>query len=156
VNDYKGRRLVGHFGGVGGFVSRVMLVPDENLGIAILTNSEVNSFESILYHILDGYLGGPTQDYIAFFKAMQDKQHKDAADTMQKAQRARAADSRPSLALEKYAGDYSDPWYGKVIVRADNGGLILNFPLTDKGTADLQHWQFDTFKAHWRDSSMED
>jgi CubicO group peptidase (beta-lactamase class C family) len=157
LRDYKGRRLVGHPGGVGGFVARVMLVPEENLGVVILTNAgEVYAYESILYHILDAYLGGRTEDYVASFKALEDKQHKDADDTMQKASQTRAADSKPSLPLEKYAGDYSDPWYGDVHIRAEGGGLTMRLPLTvDKITADLQHWQYDTFKAHWR-GPMED
>jgi CubicO group peptidase (beta-lactamase class C family) len=157
LRDYKGRKLVGHPGGVGGFVTRVMLVPEENLGVVILTNAgEVYAYESILYHILDGYLGGRTEDYIASFKAMEDKEGKDAEEKMQQARHARAADSKPSLAPEKYAGDYSDPWYGKVTIRAEDGGLVLKLPLTDNVTADLQHWQYDTFKAHWRDGSTED
>ena len=75
---------------------------------------------------------------------------------MSKAAQARAAESKPSLPLEKYAGDYSDPWYGKVTIRSENGGLLLNFERTEKGLADLQHWQYDTFKAHWRDRGVED
>lgn len=157
LRDYKGRKLVGHPGGVTGYVSRVLLVPEENLGVAILTNAEEwPAFEAVLYHILDGYFGGPTQDYIAAFGAVEDKKHKDADEILRKAQQAHAADSKPSLPLEKYAGDYTDPWYGKVLIRAENGGLILTLPLARKGTADLQHWQFDTFKAHWRDRMMED
>jgi hypothetical protein len=81
----------------------------------------------------------------------------DAAGIMRKAQQTRAADSKPSLALERYAGDYVDSWYGKVLIRPENGGLVLKLPLTEKSVvADLQHWQYDTFKAHWRDGAMED
>jgi CubicO group peptidase (beta-lactamase class C family) len=40
LRDYHGRKLVGHTGGVAGFVSRVMLVPEENLGVVVLTNAE--------------------------------------------------------------------------------------------------------------------
>jgi CubicO group peptidase (beta-lactamase class C family) len=157
LRDYKGRKLVRHSGGVAGFVSRVVLVPEENLGVVILTNAEEdNAFESVLYHILDAYLGGPTMDYVSVFKADEDKEHKEADEKMQKAAQARAADSKPSLPLEKYAGDYSDPWYGKVTIRQENGGLVLNFERTPKGLADLQHWQYDTFKAHWRDRTVED
>jgi hypothetical protein len=32
----------------------------------------------------------------------------------------------------------------------------LNFERTLKGVADLQPWQYDTFKAHWRDRTVED
>jgi len=157
LRDYKGRKLVSHSGGIAGFVTRVMLVPEENLGVVILTNAEEGgAFESVLFHILDSYLGGPTQDYILAFKAEEDKSRKEADETMAKASQARAADSKPSLPLEKYAGDYSDPWYGKVTIRHENGGLVLNFERTLKGRLDLQHWQYDTFKAHWRDRDIED
>lgn len=157
LRDYKGRKLVSHSGGVAGYVTRVMLVPEENLGVVILTNAEEDgAFESVLYHILDSYLGGPTEDYIAGFKAVDDKQRKEADETVGKAAQERAAASKPSLPLEKYAGDYSDPWYGKVTIRPENGGLVLNFERTVHGLADLQHWQYDTFKAHWRDRGVED
>jgi CubicO group peptidase (beta-lactamase class C family) len=157
LRDYKGRKLVSHSGGVAGYVTRVMLVPEENLGVIILTNAEEDSaFEAVLLHILDAYLGGPTQDYIAGFKAVDDKREKDADETMKKAAQERAVDSKPPLPLGKYVGDYSDPWYGKVTIRENNGGLVLNFERTEKGLADLQPWQYDTFKAHWRDRGVED
>ncbi|HTZ47083.1 MAG TPA: serine hydrolase [Verrucomicrobiae bacterium] len=157
LRDYKGRKLVNHSGGVAGYVTRVMLVPEENLGVVILTNAEEDSaFQSVLFHILDCYLGGPTADYIAGFKAGDDKERKEADETMAKAAQERASQSKPSLPLEKYAGDYSDPWYGKVTIRPENGRLVLNFERTIHGLADLQHWQYDTFKAHWRDRGVED
>ncbi len=157
LRDYKGRKLVGHSGGVAGFVTRVLMVPEENLGVIILTNAEEDfAFESILYHVLDSYLGGPTEDYTAAFKSVEDKDRKKADETMAKAAAARDANSKPSLPLEKYAGDYSDPWYGTVTIRSENGGLLLNFLRTSKGLADLQPWQYDTFKAHWRDRTVED
>jgi CubicO group peptidase (beta-lactamase class C family) len=54
LRDYKGRKLVSHSGGVAGFVTRVMLVPEENLGVVILTNAEEDgAFDAILYHVLD-------------------------------------------------------------------------------------------------------
>jgi CubicO group peptidase (beta-lactamase class C family) len=124
LRDYKGRKLVSHSGGVAGFVTRVMLVPEENLGVVILTNAEEGgAFESVLFHILDSYLGGPTIDYIAAFKTLEDKGRKDADEAMSKAAQARPADSKPSLPLEKYAGSYSDPWYGTVSIKQENGGL---------------------------------
>jgi CubicO group peptidase (beta-lactamase class C family) len=55
LQDYHGRKLVEHRGEIGGFVSRVMLVPEENLGIVVLTNAEeVDAHDSILYHAASG------------------------------------------------------------------------------------------------------
>jgi CubicO group peptidase (beta-lactamase class C family) len=157
LRDYHGRKLVGHTGGVGGFVSRVMLVPEENLGVVVLTNAEEGgAFDSILYHVLDYYFHLPATDWIAGFKAVKDQEEKEAAETMKKAEGARDANSKPSLPLEKYAGVYNDPWYGPITIRMENAGLVMSFDHTPGMIGDLQHWQYDTFKAHWRVRTIED
>ena len=157
LRDYHGRKLVGHTGGVAGFVSRVMLVPEENLGVVILTNAESGgAFDSILFHILDHYLALPQTDWIAAFEAADEKQQREAEEITRKQNVSLAADSKPSLALEKYVGVYTDPWYGPVTIRNENGKLIFTMDHTPKAVADLRHWQYDTFKAHWRDRTIED
>jgi CubicO group peptidase (beta-lactamase class C family) len=157
LRDYRGHKLVGHTGGVAGFVSRVMLVPEENLGAVVLTNAEEGgAFDSILYHVLDHYFGLPPTDWIAAYKSVKDMDEKDAAEAMKKAEGARAANSKPSLPLEKYAGTYNDAWYGPITIHGENGGLVITFDHTPSMIGDLQHWQYDTFKAHWRDRTIED
>jgi CubicO group peptidase (beta-lactamase class C family) len=157
LRDYRGRKLVGHTGGVLGFVSRVMLVPEENLGVVILTNAEeAGAFDSILFHLFDAYFHLPPTDWIAAFKAQDVQDEKDAAEIMKKQSAGRAADSKPSLPLEKYAGTYTDPWYGPATIRIEKGNLLFTLDHTPTAVADLQHWQYDTFKAHWRDRTIED
>jgi CubicO group peptidase (beta-lactamase class C family) len=157
LRDYHGRKLVGHTGGVAGFVSRVMLVPEENLGVVVLTNAEeTGAFEAILYHIFDYYFHLPPSDWVGAYKSVRDQQEKDAAEVMKKAESARAVDSKPSLPLEKYAGVYSDAWYGPITIKMENAGLVITFDHTPSMTGDLQHWQYETFKAHWRDRKIED
>jgi len=157
LREYHGRKLVGHTGGVGGFVSRVMLVPEENLGVVILTNAEeTEAFDAILFHVLDHYMQLPSTDWIGAFKALKDQEEKEAAETMKKAEGARAANSKPSLPLEKYAGTYNDDWYGPISIRFENGGLVISFDHTPGMVGDLQPWQYDTFKAHWRVRTIED
>src|SRR5260370_40065972 len=85
LRDYHGRKLVGHTGGVAGFVSRVMLVPEENLGVGILTNAEQGgAFDSILFHLVDHYFALQPTDWIPAFKAAHDKQEKAAAEMTKK------------------------------------------------------------------------
>jgi CubicO group peptidase (beta-lactamase class C family) len=157
LRDYHGRKLVGHTGGVAGFVSRVMLVPEQNLGVVILTNAEEGgAFDAILYHVLDHYFGLPPSDWIAAFKSADDTEKNEAAEAMKQAEAARAADSKPSLPLEKYAGRYNDAWYGSITIRKENGGLVITFDHTPSMIGDLQHWQYNTFKAHWRVRTIED
>ncbi len=152
LRDYKGRKLIGHNGGLAGYVSRVLLVPQENLGIVILTNAEQDlAYESVLYHILDSYLGGESRDYLPIFKQLDDQSKKKADESVSKAETSRASNIGPSLPLEKYAGSYSDPWFGSVSLRLESGRLILHLPHSPQATAELQHWQYDTFKTKWND-----
>jgi hypothetical protein len=157
LRDYHGRKLVGHTGDVTGFASRVMLVPEENLGVVVLTNAEEGgAFDAITYRVLDHYLRVPPTDWIVAFKATDDSEAQQAADAVKKADAARASDSKPSLPPEKYAGVYTDPWYGSVTIRWADGGLVIAFDHTPSMIGDLQHWQYDTFKARWRDRRIPD
>jgi len=66
LEDYESRLIVSHTGGVDGFVSAVTLVPEKDLGIVILTNTDQNSFYSTLNReIVDAFLGLPYRDYDA-------------------------------------------------------------------------------------------
>jgi len=157
LRDYHGKKVISHTGGVAGFVSRVIMIPDENLGAVVLTNAEAGeAYDSILYHILDPYLGLPLTNWTATLRQLKDEDEKDAAETMKKAEISRAADSKASLPLDKYAGVYKDAWYGPITIRMENGGLVISFDHTPGMIGDLQPWQHDTFKAHWRRRTIED
>jgi len=157
LRDYHGRKLVGHTGGVAGFVSRVMLVPEENLGVVILTNAEEGgAFDSILFHLLDSYFGVSSTDWIAAFRAAKDEREKAATQVMIDRSNAEPAVAKPSFPLNEYAGVYNDAWYGPATIRLENAGLVFTLDHTPKAIADLQIWEYDTFKAHWRDHTIED
>ena len=160
LRDYRGHKLVGHTGGVSGFVSRVMLVPDQDLAVVVLTNAEQGgAFDSVLYHILDSYLGIPaagSTDWIAAYKAVEDEEEKKAIAAIQKQTTTRAANAGPSLPLEKYAGTYTDAWYGPATIRLENQKLVLSFDHTPGMVGELEHWQYDTFRTHWRTRTIED
>src|SRR5437660_2726076 len=131
LRDYQGRKLVGHTGGVAGFVSRVMLVPEERLGVVILTNAEEGSaFDAILFHVLDSYFGNGNTDWISVLHEAEESSEKEAQEEVKKQSAGRARDSKPPLAIEKYAGRYEDAWYGPANIRMENGKLIFSLEHT--------------------------
>lgn len=155
--DYCGRKIISHNGGLTGMFTTVQLVPKENLGILILTNQEEDgAYSSILYRILDYYFGAVQTDWIAAYDAARVDKLTRAKDAEKKLTDARVANSRPSLDLARYAADYGDPWYGNVSVKLENGKPVLYMAHTPTMVADLQHWQFDTFKALFRDRTVPD
>jgi hypothetical protein len=61
----------------------------------------------------------------------------------------------PSLALDRYVGTYSDPWYGNIEVGQKNGKLTIDFKSTPNMGGTLEHWQYDSFTTKFNDKNIE-
>ncbi|HSJ09196.1 MAG TPA: serine hydrolase, partial [Longimicrobiales bacterium] len=150
LNDYKGRRVVSHGGGYDGMYSRVMLVPEENLGIVVLTNGMTGVSTAITNQVADAYLGGETRDWSATL--LEREKAATARETERRAAvvRQTVPNTRPSLPLHAYAGTYGGDFYGDATVAVENGRLVLRLLPNHELVADLTHLQFDTFVVEWR------
>lgn len=155
VQDYRGKKVVTHTGGLPGYLSKVTLLPELNLGITVLTNQESGeSFSSLTWHIVDDYLEAPATDWVDAYLKVRARREARTAEAMKKAASARDTASKPSLALEKYAGTYTDAWYGDIKIALEDGKLVLRFARTPVLIGDLEHWQYDTFIVKWRDREL--
>ncbi|MFG6108237.1 serine hydrolase [Stenotrophomonas nematodicola] len=155
LSDYRGQKLAWHTGGWPGMVSRVTLVPEQKLGIVVLTNQEVGAaFNAITMDVLDAYLQAPQTDWVAAYAAAVAKAQDKADEGWARHQAARDAGSRPSLPLAGYAGGYRDAWYGDVAVEQKGRTLRLRFGKTAQLVGTLEHWQHDTFIVRWDDRSL--
>lgn len=155
LSDYQGHKLVHHTGGWPGFVSRVTMVPDENLGMIVLTNQEVGSaFQAVTYRILDAYLGAKKTDWTAAYAAYEKHKLKKSDTSWEKHEKARDKHSKPSLPLADYAGTYKDPWYGNVVISKPGKQLVIQFAHTKQLLGDMSPWQHDSFIIRWRDRAL--
>jgi len=155
VRDYRGHKVVTHTGGLPGFLSRVAMIPDLGVGVAVLTNQESGAaFDSIAFHVLDHYLGAPAVDWIDAYKTATARADSANAEAESRATTARDTASKPSLAPAKYAGTYRDAWYGDVTIGEESGRLVMRFSHTPLLVGDLEHWQHDTFVVRWRDREL--
>jgi CubicO group peptidase (beta-lactamase class C family) len=151
VQDYRGRRILTHTGGLPGYLSRVTMVPDLKLGVAVLTNMESGeAFNAVVQRILDHYMGFEPFDWLGAYTAVKARGDAQLAafEAGQKAERN--ATSRPSLPLERYVGTYQDAWYGEVVLEREGDRLVVRFSRTPTLVGDLEHWQYDTFLVRWR------
>ena len=156
LRDYRGYKTVSHSGGLAGMTSHTELVPSEKLGIVVLTNMESTLSDAICQRVVDAYIGAPPTDWAAALAAYE--RHRDSVGRAEEHAQsaARAADSKPSLPLAKYTGHYTDAMYGDATIAEENGHLVLRFSHSPAFTGDLDHWQYDTFVAHWRAKHVED
>lgn len=150
LSDYRGQRMVWHTGGWPGQVSRVTLVPDQDLGIVVLTNAEVGAaFNAVTYRALDLMLGTGSTDWNAAYGKAVAKAQANADESWAKHVAKRNVKLKPSLPLSRYEGTYADPWYGDVRLFRDNGKLRIQFSKTPDLLGTLEPWQGDTFIARW-------
>ena len=156
VRDYRGLKLLQHTGGLPGYLSKVAMVPSRRLGVVVLTNQESGfAFESIVYRVLDHYLGvTPVPDYVGLYTKLARQQEAELARLEKDARAARDSTSRPSLALARYAGTYRDAWYGDVTLALEGDRLVIRFTKSPSLVGDLEHWQHDSFAVRWRDREL--
>lgn len=155
VQDYRGHRVLTHTGGLPGYVSRVTMVPDQRLGIAVLTNQESGeAFNALTWTIVDAYLGVPKVDWVEAYAALAAKNAANVASAVGKSAAGRDTTSKPSLPLARYAGTYADAWYGDVEIVERGAELEIRFSRTPSLAGRLEHWQYDTFVARWTDREL--
>ena len=148
LQDYRGRELDQHGGNIDGMSAMVALMPEEKIGMVILTNANGSPVPSIaMYRVLDALLNEPARDWSAEYRKQFEKARAQAKEAQQKRLAQRVADTKPSLPLDRYAGVYSDSMYGDATVKVESGALHLSYGTAFDG--ELEHWHFDTFRAHW-------
>jgi len=156
LRDYKGQMVAMHGGALQGFYSRVLLVPESKLGVAILTNAESGgALNALQYRLLDQYMTGsaPT-DWIKLIADDEDRKHTEELARLKKTSGTRVAASKPSLALGDYEGQYSDPWYGAMTIKRDGKKLLMSFSRTPDLTGEMEHFQHDTFIVRWKERNF--
>ena len=155
VQDYRGHRIIQHGGGVFGSITRVVLIPDKNIGFAIMMNSEDSGMLlGLTYDLLDHYLDQPDYGWIQKWEDWYQARLAGGVEFL-KQSKASPAQSGPSLALARYAGRYRDPWYGDVVIGADKNGLTIDFTSTPRMAGRLDHWQYDSFVTRFDDPAIE-
>jgi len=155
VRDFRGHLVLTHTGGLPGYVSRVLLVPDLKLGVAVLTSQESSeTFNAIAYGVADAYIGEPRSQWLEGYRTIAARNAAGLAQAEQKTASARDAASKPSLPVAGYARTYRDAWYGDIAIAAEAGRLVMRFTKTPSLVGDLEHWQYDTFVVRWRDREL--
>jgi CubicO group peptidase (beta-lactamase class C family) len=148
ISDYRGEKVVGHDGAVLGSQATIALLPKQNVGIFIAANSEDGEIIlGLRDELLDHYLGASLNHWPEKFHEWKIGRLNAAAKQVETAA-AKPAAIGPSLPLERYAGEYTDPWYGTIQVSQSGKGLAIAFPHSSGMEGPLTHYQYDTFRTN--------
>jgi CubicO group peptidase (beta-lactamase class C family) len=140
LQDYEGREIVSHTGGVDGFVTSVTLIPEEKLGVVVFTNTDMNGlYEAIKWELLDSYLGLPYRNYsqvlLQRYLPVFDQDLKMVSSWQDSAKMNLPTPVR----LAKFAGKYNHEVYGSAYLESKEDYLLLTFEHHPDLTARLDY-----------------
>ena len=148
LSDYHGRLSIGHTGGYDGMLSEVRLIPEEKLGVVVLTNGIKGLMTAITNYTLETMLGQEPRDWSAELLARTER--RPAEDPRITAiKEARVMDTQPNLEPGAFTGTYHSAIYGNIFIKQENGRLRLEFERSPELSATLSHWHYDTWKIEW-------
>ena len=154
LGTHEGRQTSSHGGAVDGMNTLLMLVPGEDLGIFVTTNTFNGFTGALAAQIIDAYLGiaGRDRHVESWQRHLEHRAEVQAERDAIHAARIRG--TRPSGPLADFQGRYDDALYADAQVRIEDGRLVLTLWDDPLQVADLEHWHHDTFRAVWRNRAM--
>jgi CubicO group peptidase (beta-lactamase class C family) len=138
VGTRVGKRFIHHGGSITGFQAWAGFLPQEKLGVVVLTNLNPNPLPAAIgLAAVDRMLGGKAQSL--------PKRSRLQTQPTESRRREPKPGTHPSHLLTDFTGDYSHPAYGPVQVEVKTGQqqLSIVFPAA---TLELKHFHYDTFQ----------
>lgn len=145
IECYRGHRLISHGGCIDGFGSLMAFMPDDNVGIVILTNGDYAALfnNAIFRSIFDGLLKLSFIDWNKRYKKIQEKNKTEIAEKEERIQKGRKEYTKMSHNIEEYTGIFENKGYGKVFVSMEDGQLYIKY---NNYKCALNHYHYNIFQ----------
>lgn len=158
LTDQKGCMVVSHSGYVPGMHAEVILVPDLNLGITILNNSDHSGGalnHAVTNTVLDKYLGLSELKWVDmgvnFLKQNKGKGDEETEKVWAKADSMK----NQNVDIQKYIGSYFDRWFGEVQVYLNGKELRIRSVRSPKLDGSMHVYDKDIFAVRWDYKDMD-
>ncbi|MBU82791.1 MAG: hypothetical protein CMB88_03360 [Flammeovirgaceae bacterium] len=145
-HDYRGEKIDFHTGSLQGLVAIIGLIRDKNIGIQVFANLDHAELRhAIMYKVMDLFLFNDdsrdwNKEVFDLYYEM-DLKYKDSYLNKFK---DRDTNSKMSLRLEDYEGEYISDMYGRIIIKKDDEKMTLDINNGIK-FFDLDWWEYDIF-----------
>ncbi len=144
VDSYRGHLRLSHAGGIDGFVAQVTLLPNDGLGIVVLSNSQSPLPRLLALHLMDRLLGEDARDWLGEALAKREQNKKLQVEGEKRLEATRVRRTKPSHDLDAYAGVYANPGYGKLVVEREGKRLAVTY---NHIRTPFEHWHYDVFNG---------
>jgi len=141
---FRGHHMVWHNGGIDGFHSLLTMLPEDKIGVVILSNlSDSAALEPITYSAFDRLLGLSQDPWIDRFKAVAAKAKQAEEEAKKKEVSAAKSGTQSSHPIADFAGEYVHPGYGKVKIVSQGNDLTIT--LNEMGPYPFTRVHYDIF-----------
>jgi CubicO group peptidase (beta-lactamase class C family) len=150
--DYEATEIVSHTGGVNGFVTSVTLLPEKNIGIVILTNTDQNVFfQSLKWEIIDSYLGLPYRNYDNYIFNKIEEGKKEKEQLVASWKDSVSMNIKLDLNLSDLKGRYENETYGYADLIQKENYIELSLQHHSKLKGKLEYIGNDRFLCTYSD-----
>lgn len=152
LQDFAGLKVMSHSGGTNGFVTQTMFVPEIQLGIIVLTNTDANSFyEAFCYQVLESYAGMPYRNlselYFTEYRQNVLAQESEIRSWKEKI----LLKPESALPLDRYCGKYHNQVYGEMEIKKENNKLNIYFSHHPQNIGQLEAYGGNEFVCTYSD-----
>lgn len=142
----RGHAVVEHGGNVSGFSALVYMLPDDNIGMVILTNMNSTTLPATLaLYSTDILL---SNDEVNWYERIHGKEKTEEEKEKEKdlsAEPERVEGTKTSQPMAAYTGTFENPGYGELTVEALDDSLVARY---NGATMGMEHWHYDVFRGH--------
>lgn len=153
--DFRGRFVAFHTGSLDGRTAIIGLLPDERVGVYVFGNMDHAEFRhALMFQVMDlfaGTNGGQVRNWSDEFLSLYTSLRAAGEGARKAADAKRVMGTAPSRALADYAGTYTHPAWGDLVVSLADGRLEARIGAGPLNTGPLAHWNYDTFRWHLGD-----
>lgn len=149
VDSYRGHTKAAHGGNIDGFSSLVSFLPEDGIGVVVLTNKNSSTIpQDITFTVVDRLLGLEALPWSKRYKQDDAVTKAGASVGKERAAADRLAGTTPSHPLADYTGAYEHDGYGRVLVQEHDDGLEVRYNAL---AGPLTHRHYDTFEHDFRE-----
>jgi CubicO group peptidase (beta-lactamase class C family) len=125
---FRGHHMVWHNGGIDGFHSLLTMLPEDKIGVVLLSNLSNNSaLEPIAYSAFDRLLGLSLDPWLDRYKSLDEKAKKAEEDAKKNKASTAKTGTQPSHPIADFSGEYTNPGYGTVKIAQNGQDLTIAF-----------------------------
>jgi len=149
IETYRGHKHVNHGGNLDGFSLQLSFLPNDGIGVVVLTNLSGTFLRDLVpYEVYDRLLGLQSVDWVQRFREIERKSRDQELNAEKKGYTGQKTGTHPTHDLTEYTGEFEHPAYGTMAIRLEStGGANKLFMKLNDVERPLEHFHYDTFQV---------